>query len=139
MTRQVSRGVPVLLTDGSVASIRPLAGSDADALVEVFRSSSEQNLYWRFFGLDREAGTRYVQRLMTRVGLDQLALVVECQGRLVGLGTADPISSTAAEIAFFVDDTMHGKGVGTLLLEHLAAAGRDPGFTVNVRSSTTTS
>jgi acyl-CoA synthetase (NDP forming)/GNAT superfamily N-acetyltransferase len=128
MMRQVAQGVPVLLTDGSVASIRPLDGSDADALVEVFRSASEQNLYWRFFGIDREAGTRYVQRLMARVGLDQLALVVELHGQLVGLGTADPISSTAAEIAFFVADSMHGKGVGTLLLEHLAAAGRDRGL-----------
>ena len=48
--------------------------------------------------------------------------------RLVALGTAEPLGADVAEVAFLVDDTLHGLGLGTLLLEHLAAAGRDRGL-----------
>jgi acyl-CoA synthetase (NDP forming) len=39
-----------------------------------------------------------------------------------------------AEVAFFVDDAHHGKGLGTLMLEYLAAAARDQALTGFVAS-----
>ena len=41
--------------------------------------------------------------------------------------SADPDNPTA-EVAFFVDDEHHGRGLATLLLEYLAAAARANGF-----------
>ena len=38
------------------------------------------------------------------------------------------VSPDAAEVAFLVADSEHGRGLGSLLLEHLAAAGRDRGI-----------
>ena len=59
---------------------------------------------------------------------DTLALVAEWQGKLVALGTAEPLEDGTAEIAFLVADECHGLGIGSLLLEHLAAAGRQHGI-----------
>src|SRR6185436_14359499 len=42
--------------------------------------------------------------------------------------SAEPLPEGAAEVALFVADHLHHTGVGTRLLEHLAAAARDAGW-----------
>ncbi len=54
--------------------------------------------------------------------------MVTVRDRVVALGTAEPVSADAAEVAFLVDEDLHGHGLGSLLLEHLAAACRDRGI-----------
>jgi GNAT superfamily N-acetyltransferase len=60
----------------------------------------------------------------------RVALVAELGDRLVGVAryerTADP---REAEVAFVVADEHQGPGIGTVLLEHLAAAARERGIT----------
>ena len=46
----------------------------------------------------------------------------------MGIATAQQERPGVAEVAFLVDDQHHGKGLGTLLLEHLAASARDRGY-----------
>ena len=63
-----------------------------------------------------------------------LALGLWHHGVLVGLATAERLGDEA-EVAFLVADALRGHGVGTLLLEHLAAAARVAGvhrFTADV-------
>jgi acyl-CoA synthetase (NDP forming)/GNAT superfamily N-acetyltransferase len=118
----------VLMADGSIAQIRELSESDRDGLIALHRDASEENLYRRFFSLNRAMADQFVDRLYQpgRHGLD---LVASAAGRLVGVVTVEEISSDVAEIALFVADDFHGRGIGTLLLEHAAALCRAMGIT----------
>ncbi|WP_395695137.1 GNAT family N-acetyltransferase [Nocardioides sp.] len=125
----------VLLTDGTVASIRPISAEDGPALTDLHDSIGPENVRLRFFSSSRVAGRQYVAHVLDSP--DTLALVAERRGEVVALGTAEPVGAGTAEIAFLVADECHGLGIGSLLLEHLAAAGREHGvrrFTAEVLS-----
>ena len=115
----------VLLSDGTVASIRPASPDDEAALLELHDRIGPDNVRLRFFSASRVAGHQYVAHVLASP--DTLALVAERRGELVGIGTAEPVEAGTAEIAFLVLDECHGLGIGGLLLEHLAAASRDRG------------
>ena len=115
----------VLLTDGSLAVIRTLAPGDAAALHDLHDRVSDESVRLRFFSLARRAAHAYVEHVLTSP--DTLALVAEVRGRLVALATAEPLDPRSSEVAFLVDDECRGQGLGTLLLEHLAALACDRG------------
>lgn len=117
----------VLLADGTVAVIRPLRSGDANAVHELHDRVGDEAIRLRFFAPSRYAAHNYVDRLMTSD--ETLALVAQVQGELVGLATGEPIDKTTCEVAFLVGDDTVGQGVGTLLLEHLAALARNRGYT----------
>lgn len=119
--------VNVLLADGDVAIIRALQPDDHDALLELHRRTDPDNLRLRFFTASRAAAERYAEDLLTRIDR-VIALVAVRRGVLIGVAAAEPIGSDAAEVAFLVDPAAHGLGIGTLLLEHLAAAARNRGI-----------
>src|SRR4051794_24987624 len=68
----------------------------------------------------------------------RVAFVMLLSGRMIALGSyeghpidpGDPESGPAddAEVAFLVEDAQQGRGIGQLLLEHLAQAGRERGI-----------
>ncbi len=90
-------------------------------------SVSEDTLRLRFFSPNRSAAQAYVTRLFD-AGRDSAAtLIAFDRGRLVGLATAEVFADDAAEVAFLVSDADRGRGLGSLLLEHLAALGRRHG------------
>jgi acyl-CoA synthetase (NDP forming)/GNAT superfamily N-acetyltransferase len=119
----------VLLADGTIGVIRSLRADDHDGVLALHESVSEDTLRLRFFTVSRQAGRQYVERLFDPAHTEQFALVALVQGRLAGLATADLESDERAEVAFLVSDQDHGRGLGSLLLEHLAALGRDHGLT----------
>jgi len=125
----------VLLADGSVGVVRPLERADREALLELHDTVGLDSLRLRFFSASRAAGHSYVDHLIDH--LDEgsvLGLALWQEGELVGLATAERVGDEA-EVAFLVADRLHGRGVGTLLLEHLAALGRAAGvrrFTAEV-------
>ena len=116
----------VLLTDGSLAVIRTLAPGDAAALHDLHDRVSDESLRMRFFSVTRRTAHTYVEHVLVSPGT--LALAAEIHGRMVGLATAEPIDDRSSEVAFLVDDDLRGQGLGTLLLEHLAALARDRGI-----------
>lgn len=117
----------VLLADGTLAVLRPLANEDATAVHALHDRVSDDAIRMRFFAPSRQAAHDYVDHLLRREG--SLALVAEVRGEVVGLGTAEPLDDSTCEVAFLVADETRGQGVGTLLLEHLAGLARDRGFT----------
>jgi GNAT superfamily N-acetyltransferase len=119
--------VDVLLSDGGIVTIRPLRRDDDIAGVTALheRVSDESN-WLRFFSMGRRSSEEYVAHLAQDE--EVLALIAVHRGRVVALGTAEPAASGAAEIAFLVDDELSGRGLGTLLLEHLAVAARARGI-----------
>ncbi|HYF74417.1 MAG TPA: GNAT family N-acetyltransferase [Nocardioides sp.] len=115
----------VLLRDGTIAVIRPFEPRDLPGLVELHDGVSDDSLRLRFFSPSRYAAREYVNHLADAP--DTRALVLERDGRICALATAEPVEPGAAEVAFLVADDLHGLGVGSLLLEHLAAACRECG------------
>ncbi len=115
----------VLLANGELAVVRGLGPGDGEALHGLHDRVSDESVRLRFFSLARRAAHSYVEHVLASP--DTLALVAEVRGRIVALGTAEPIDVRTSEVAFLVDDAYHGQGLGTLLLEHLAAVARDRG------------
>lgn len=132
------RPADVLLRDGSIASIRPACDCDVPALAALHERLGDESLRLRFFGVSRVTAERYVEHLAS--SCDVLVLVAERDDQIIAVATAEPTDPTTSEVSFLVDDSCHGLGVGTLLLEHLAAAGRDRGihsFTAEILSENT--
>ena len=119
----------VLLADGSVAVIRSLRSSDRAAAVALHDKASDSSIRLRFFTASRRAGADYVTHVFSGSNRLVLALVATVGDDLVAMGTAERIDDHTAEVAFLVAETERGRGLGMLLLEHLAAAGHRAGIT----------
>lgn len=121
----------VVLHDGSTTRVRPILPSDADALQAFHMSQSERSIYLRFFAAMERLSERDLQRLVNVDHLDRVALVAvaEVDGveQIIGVARYDRIGDDDAEVAFNVSDAHQGRGVGSVLLEHLAAAARERG------------
>jgi acyl-CoA synthetase (NDP forming)/GNAT superfamily N-acetyltransferase len=118
-----------LLTDGSTVLIRPARAADAEAVRAMHAALSPENLYLRFFSLSPRNAETEAARVCREPGLDHATLLAWQGDRLVGVASYEPTSEpTAAEVAFAVPDDMHGRGIATLLLEHLVSAGREHGL-----------
>ncbi|WP_204059148.1 bifunctional acetate--CoA ligase family protein/GNAT family N-acetyltransferase [Microbispora corallina] len=113
-------GCDVLLRDGGIARIRPLLPSDREALHALVDRSSERSAYLRFFTGGRATAHGYMDRI-TGPRHPGRALVALMRDRLVGVAEylPDP-ERPEAEVGILLDDEVHGHGLGTLLLEHLA-------------------
>jgi acyl-CoA synthetase (NDP forming)/GNAT superfamily N-acetyltransferase len=119
----------VLLADGSIARIRPLTEADIVTAGAMLDRVGDDNLYLRFFTGGRSSARAYLETILKpgRPGMALAAFGVA--GELAAIGEFIPIpGGDSAEIAFLVDDARHHTGLGTLLLEHLAADARSRGI-----------
>ncbi|HET9091399.1 MAG TPA: GNAT family N-acetyltransferase [Acidimicrobiales bacterium] len=113
----------VLLTDGRVAALRPIVPSDAPALLRLAGQLSDEAVYFRFFSPRRELSEAELAHLATVDYRDRLALVALVEGELVAVARYERLGeSEDAEVAFTVRDDQQRRGLGTVLLEHLASA-----------------
>jgi acetyl coenzyme A synthetase (ADP forming)-like protein len=119
----------VLLADGRPAEVRPILPSDLGLLEDLHRSLSDQTVYFRFFGPRRELPRKEFERFVTVDYVDRFALVAIVDGELVAVARYDRApASPEAEVAFVVRDDQQRRGIGTVLLEHLASAARAVGI-----------
>jgi acyl-CoA synthetase (NDP forming)/GNAT superfamily N-acetyltransferase len=122
-----------LLADGRVVTVRPVTGTDLAGLLELNQQASEQSLRMRFFASGTRLGEQYARHLAAADD-GQLAVVAERNGEILGVASAEraePAKSAPvpeAEVALLVSDRRQHTGVGTLLLEHLAATARAAGI-----------
>ncbi|UQN30929.1 GNAT family N-acetyltransferase [Brachybacterium kimchii] len=118
----------IALSDGSAAHLRPILPSDADALQRFHTAQSEHSRYLRFFAPMPELSPRDLTRFTVVDHRDRVALIVLIGEDIVAVGRFDRLEGTSeAEVAFNVADSQQGKGLGSVLLEHLAAAARERG------------
>jgi acetyl coenzyme A synthetase (ADP forming)-like protein len=116
--------VDVILRDGSTLRLRPPTRADADAILDFFRSLSEQSLYMRFHGFP-SLGPEVVEQVLesdwTERGALLGSLVDDASERVVALANYTRLRDpSTAETAFAVADGIQRRGVGTRLVEQLA-------------------
>jgi len=125
MTTPFTTAAYALLTDGSTVEIRPASPGDADSVRDMHAAMSPDNMYLRFFSLSPSAAQQEAQRVCREPEPDHAALLAWRDGELIGVASYEPAGKEGvAEIAFAVSDHMHGRGVATLLLEHLVSLAR---------------
>ncbi|MBA3781631.1 MAG: GNAT family N-acetyltransferase, partial [Nocardioides sp.] len=117
----------VLLRDGRVAHIRPIKPDDAELLVEFYSRVSAESKYYRFFSPMPELSAKDIARFTQVDYTDRVAFILTVGGKMIAVGRYDVVEPGQAEVAFLVEDQHQGRGIGQLLLEHLAQAGRERG------------
>ena len=126
----------VVLSDGATVHVRPIRPDDAPRLSAFHERQSPESIYFRYFSPRPRLTERDLERLTTVDFLDRFALVAQRGDDIIGVARYDRWRHRAeAEVAFFVDDAHHGRGLATILLEHLAARAREVGlraFTASV-------
>ena len=126
----------VVLADGSTARVRPIRGDDGPRLAGFHERQSPQSIYFRYFSPRPRLTERELERETHVDYVDRYGLLALRGDDLIGVARYDRWRHRAeAEVAFFVDDANHGRGLATLLLEHLAVRAREvglSGFTASV-------
>jgi RimJ/RimL family protein N-acetyltransferase len=126
----------VVLSDGGTMAVRPIRPDDAERIVRFHDRQSPESIYFRFFSPRPRLSERDLERFTHVDYVDRMAFVGLIGDELVGVARYDRHRARSdAEVAFFIDDAHHGRGMATVLLEYLAAAAREAGisgFTASV-------
>lgn len=119
----------VVLRDGGTAHLRPIHPSDADAVQTFHVGQSQKSIYMRFFAFKSKLSAKELKRFTEVDYKDRVALVITIGGEIMGIGRYDRLDDPEeAEVAFNISDAHQGRGIGSILLEHLAAAARENGI-----------
>lgn len=119
----------VVLKDGSTAHIRPITPQDSKGLEELHAGQSETSIYLRFFTYKARLTDKELKRFTNVDHKNRVALIVERSNAIIGVGRYDRLDDPEeAEVAFNISDSFQGQGLGSILIEHLAAAARENGI-----------
>lgn len=123
-----------ILRDGASITIRALTAADRRHVIAVFGKMSQASVRHRFFTAKRELVESDLKFLDELAGGPDVALAAMLGDgdaeRALGIGRYVVLDTPGkAEVAFEVGDVDQGRGIGTLLLEHLATIARARGIT----------
>lgn len=119
----------VLLRDGATARLRPVSPDDADALQKMHEGQSQDSIYFRYFSYKSQLSAKELERFTVVDYVDRVAFVILLGDELMGIGRYDRLGdSTEAEVAFNIADAHQGRGLGSIFMEHLAAAAKENGI-----------
>ncbi len=123
MTARTEAGYSyALLADGTTITIRPATPEDYESVKQLHEAMSRDNLYLRFFSVSRKVAEQEARRVCREDGPGRGALLGWLGDELAGVASYEAAGPPGhAEVAFAVADAMHGRGVATLLLEHLVS------------------
>ena len=145
MTRIDRADAYALLTDGRAVRLRSATPDDRRAVTDFAATLGPDSLRRRFFGAPRDPGALLAD-LVCAPGPDHGpamhgGLLALLDGEVVGLADwhrsragggdgngGEEAADDEAEIAFAVSDALQGKGVATLLAEHLLLAAERAGI-----------
>ncbi|MFD6160747.1 GNAT family N-acetyltransferase [Nocardia sp. NPDC060256] len=115
----------ILASDGGVVRLRPITPDDADALQEFHAALSDRTRYLRYFGPYPRISPKDLYRTTHVDYHDRVGLVLVLGTAIIAVGRyegLDRVGRRSAEVAFVVADGHQGRGLGSILLEHLAGA-----------------
>ncbi|MFC4126753.1 bifunctional acetate--CoA ligase family protein/GNAT family N-acetyltransferase [Nocardia rhizosphaerae] len=115
----------VLAADGGVVRVRPIMPTDAPALAAFHAGLSERTRYLRYFGPYPQISAKDMYRTTHVDHRDRVGLVALLGDAIIGVARYELLTRPgprAAEVAFVVADEHQGRGLGSVLLEHLAGA-----------------
>ncbi|MCZ7630311.1 MAG: GNAT family N-acetyltransferase [Microthrixaceae bacterium] len=122
----------VVLRDGHTVHVRPIMPTDAPALAEFHQRQSSESIYFRFLSARPQLSGKDLKHFTEIDYHDRMAFVAEIGDELIAVARYERYSGTdTAEVAFFVDDRHHGRGLATVMLEYLAAAAGTVGCAVS--------
>ena len=114
-----------LLADGRTMTIRPAGPDDYGAVRQLHEAMAPDNLYFRFFSASRSSAEWEARRVCLRDDPGRVALLGVLDDEVVGVASYEVTAdAAAAEVALAVADGLHGRGIATLLLEHLVSLAR---------------
>ena len=125
--------VEEVLRDGRSIHIRAIRPDDRARLVEHFARLSARSVYFRFFGAKRRLTDQELDHFTRLDFVDQVALIATLvergEERIIGVGRYAALPARrAADVAFAVADEHQGRGIGSLLLDHLLRIARARGI-----------
>lgn len=123
-----------ILRDGTSIHIRAIGPDDKQRLVVHFQRLGKQSVYFRFFGAKKRLTDEELKRLTEPDFVNHVGLVATLregdEEHIIGVGRYLRYDAAhRAEVAFAVADKHQGRGIGMLLLEHLAPIARAHGIT----------
>lgn len=119
------------LRDGREVRVRPIRPDDANRLREFHDRLSTNTTRLRFFSPLKHLSRDFANRL-TSVDFDKrCAFVISPpdDDTILAVGRYEAETSRCAEVAFVVEDSLQGMGIGTILLDRLVKHARRQGFT----------
>jgi len=133
MPEAASYAAVEVLRDGTRVDIRALGPDDRAAILAAVDHTSEMSLYRRFFAARRSFSEREIAFFLNVDLISHVALVAAVRHEdggeeIVGGGRYIMLQPGHAEAAFTVVDQYQGRGLGAVLLRHLAAVARDAGI-----------
>ena len=121
----------VTLKDGTALHFRPIRPDEGPALLRLYDRLSDESLYQRFFVVPAKDAAKadYLAHVDYH---DQFAVVALKDGEIVAVARyhRNAARPDHAEVAFTVADSLHGKGIGSILFARLAAIARENGVAV---------
>jgi acyl-CoA synthetase (NDP forming)/GNAT superfamily N-acetyltransferase len=119
----------VVLSDGGSVRLRPITPADGPALEALHARQSSESLYYRYFSAKARLTEAEVNRFTNVDMVDRVGLVVDDGTHLIAWASYDRWPGRAdADVAFLVDEAHRGRGIATMLFEHLAAIARANGM-----------
>ena len=120
----------VLLRDGSSIILRPIRRDDTERWLAFVSRLSPRTKYLRFHYLPKQMSQEDACRFCTVDYENAFAFVAEVRGErgeeIVAIGRYYRLHNKhAAEVAFAIQDSYQGRGLGTKLMERLVAVARD--------------
>jgi acetyl coenzyme A synthetase (ADP forming)-like protein len=123
----------LILRDGSTATVRIATPDDASAVGAFFHRLSPESRQRRFFSFAEPTPELVKAFCDSSNPREQLMLIVTRHSgdseKVIGAGSYSRRDDKAAEVAFAVEDSLQGKGIGAHLLERLALLAIRAGFT----------
>jgi len=128
----------VSLAEGVEILLRPIKPTDDDMMLELFNSLSSDTVYLKFFSSLKSITEEQLEKITNidyKKEMAIVALIKESTGeRTVAVGRYTLVDDEPgyAEFAIVVQDSHHGRGIGTEVLSHLAHVAKLEGVDVIV-------
>jgi len=122
------------LSGGSLITIRPIKPTDEPLLQDFFYSHSDETVYLRYFRQVRAMPHVRAQAMVNLDYQERMAFVATLGDigleRIIGVGryAAEKEDRGIVEVAYTVHEDYQGRGLGTLLQQHLESYAKRKGF-----------